>query len=219
MRIIHALAALTSILLVLPSLSSAAPQANPAYREGVHYYVLPEPVEVADPEKIEVTEVFWYGCSHCFHFEPKVLKWSETIPEDINFVHLPAMWSRPMEAHARAFYTAEALGIRDKVHQAMYDAINIDRKRMDKPEEVAALFAEHGADPDEVIKIFNSVDITRALKEADRKARAYQISGTPQIIVHGRYRIEANQRVSHDEMFKVTEFLADKIRAERAESN
>jgi thiol:disulfide interchange protein DsbA len=216
MRIPFTLAIVASVFLSFSNFA-AKPQSTPVYREGVHYHVLPEPVPVADPGKIEVTEVFWYGCSHCYHFEPRVLEWSRNKPEDINFVQIPAMWNGLMEAHARAFYTANQLGIKEDVHQAVYNAINLDRKRLDSAEAVAELFAEFGADRDEVVSLFKSADATTYLKQVDARARAYQITGTPQLIVHGRYRVEASQRVPQNEMFKVVEFLVQKVRGEKAQ--
>jgi thiol:disulfide interchange protein DsbA len=215
MRIPFALAVVASVFLSLSSFA-AKPQSTPVYREGVHYHVLPEQVDVDDPGKVEVTEVFWYGCSHCYHFEPRVIEWSKNKPEDVNFVQIPAMWNSLMEAHARAFYVAKQLGIKEDVHQAIYNALNIDRKRLDTAESIAELFAEYGADKQEVIRLFKSADATTYLKQVDSRARAYQITGTPQIIVHGRYRIEASQQVPQSEMFKVVNFLVDKVRTEKS---
>lgn len=218
MRIVFAMAVLAIALPAFPALADT-PQASPVYREGVHYYELSEAVPVEDPDKIEVTEVFWYGCGHCFHFEPRVLEWAKDLPEDVNFVQLPAMWNRVMEAHARAYYTAGKLGILEKVHQPIYDALNIDRKPLDKAEAVAELFAEFGADEKEVVEIFDSTEATSYLKVADTKARAYEITGTPQLIVHGLFRIEANRRVPQSEMFDVVEFLVEKVRAAQRGGN
>lgn len=214
MRIVFAVAVIASVFLTSPAFAKN-PQSSPVYREGVHYHVLPEPTAVEPSDKIEVTEVFWYGCGHCFQFEPRVLEWKKDLPEDVDFVQLPAMWNRLMEAHARAFYTAKQLGVLEEVNQDIYDALNIDRKRLESAEEVAALFAESGVDKEQVTKVFGSPAATAFLKEADAKARAYQITGTPQLIVGGRYRVEASQAVPQGEMFKVVDFLIGKIRAEK----
>lgn len=217
MRIPFALAVAASVFLSLPSFA-AKPQSTPVYREGVHYHTLPEPVAVDDPGKIEVTEVFWYGCGHCYHFEPRVLEWSKSTPDDVNFVQIPAMWNSLMESHARAYYVAKQLGIKEDVHQAIYNALNIDRKRLDTAESIAELFAEYGAKKEEVIRLFKSADATTYLKQMDARARAYRITGTPQLIVHGLYRIEANQQVPQTEMFKVADFLVDKVRSEKSKA-
>lgn len=215
MRICPTLAVMASVFLAFSALAKDS-QSSPVYREGVHYHALPEPVTVAVPEQIEVVEVFWYGCGHCFNFEPLVLKWKKDLADDVNFVQIPAMWSRVMETHARAFYTAEQLGILEDVHQAVYNTLHINRKRLDSAEEVATLFADFGAEEEQVLDVFQSAAATAFLKQSDAKARAYQITGTPQLIVHGRYRIEASQAVPQSEMFKVVDFLVEKIRSQRA---
>ncbi|MEX1033947.1 MAG: thiol:disulfide interchange protein DsbA/DsbL [Cellvibrionaceae bacterium] len=215
MRILPAAAAVIALLLGLAAHAQENPQSTPVYREGVHYTELAEPVAVEVPNKIEVTEVFWYGCGHCFQFEPRVLKWKEDLPEDVNFVQIPAIWSRPMEAHARAYYTAAQLGILDQVHQAVYNALHIDRNPLNNPEAVAALFADFGADEAKAVEVFNSSQVTALLREADAKARGYQITGTPQLVVNGRYRIEASQQVPQSEMFNVVDFLVERVRAEK----
>lgn len=218
MRILFAMATIASAFLALPVLAEST-QSSPVYREGVHYHALPEPVSVAVPEQIEVTELFWYGCGHCFNFEPRVLKWKKNLAEDVNFVQLPAMWNRSMETHARAFYTAEQLGILADVHQAVYDALHIHRKPLNSAEEVAALFSDFGADEQQAMEVFQSAAATAFLKQTDAKARAYQITGTPQLIVHGRYRVEASQAVPQSEIFKVVDFLVEKVRTEQVDAN
>jgi protein dithiol oxidoreductase (disulfide-forming) len=214
MRIVFtAVLIIANAFLTFPALAENL-QSNPVYREGVHYHALPEPVAVDNPGNIEVVEVFWYGCGHCFHLEPQVLAWQKSRAGDINFVQIPAMWNSLMEVHARAYYTAKHLGILENVHQALYNALNIDQKLLDSPEAVAALFVQFGADEAEVIKVFESPQATAFLKTADAKARAYQITGTPQLIVDGRYRIEASQSLPQSEMFSVVDFLVEKVRAE-----
>lgn len=218
MRILFTLAAVAGVFLSFPALAETS-QSSPVYQEGLHYFELAEPVAVEDPEKIEVAEVFWYGCSHCFHFEPRVVEWQKNRPSDVHFVQIPAMWNRLMEAHARAYYTARELAVLEDMHQALYNALNVDRKPLDSAEAIAAFFADLGADKEAVIGIFESPEATAFLKEADAKARAYQISGTPQLIVDGKYRIEASQAVPQRDMFKVVDFLVEKIRAEESNSN
>jgi len=81
--------------------------------------------------------------------------------------------------------------------------------------EVADLFATYGVDKEKVIKTFNSAEVTEQLKSDYEKVRDYKITGTPQLIVHGRYRVEANKNLSQEDMFKVVDFLVDKVRAEK----
>ena len=185
------------------------------YLEGDHYIVLPEPVPVADPDKIEVVEVFWYACSHCFRLEPQVRNFEKNLDEDVNFVHIPAIWQPIMDTHARIFYTAQELGVAETIHQGVFNAIHLDRKQLKDVDEVADLFANYGIDKDKVIKTFSGASVTDKLKQDYDKVRAYQITGTPQLIVDGRYRVEASKSLSQDDMFKVVKFLVNKVRSER----
>jgi len=187
------------------------------YQEGVHYVSLPKAVPVQDPNKIEVVEVFWYACSHCYRLERVVRNYEKKLPDDVNFVRMPAIWQPIMEVHARIYYTAEEMGVLDTVHQGVFNAIHLDRKQLKDANEVADLFATFDIDKDTVIKTFNSGKVTEELKADYEKVKDYKITGTPQLIVDGRYRVEANQSLSQNDMFNVVNFLVDQVRAERKE--
>lgn len=206
--------------LLAPPLSAAPPHHPMVYREGVHYFLVPDPalVEQESAAKLQVTEFFWYGCSHCFHFEPLVLAWLETLADDVDFVHLPAMWNSDMEAHARLYYAAQRLGVLEQAHQAIYNAINVDGTRLTDPEDAAEFLADFGVEKEAVAEILASPEATAFLKTAHAKARGYQISGTPQLIVAGRYRVQASASLPRSQMFQVVDYLLEKIRAEQAAS-
>ncbi len=204
-------------LILSATLVSAQESGFPArYVDGIHYLTLPTPVPVEDPNKIEVVEVFWYACSHCFRLEPEVHAYEQSLAADVKLVRMPAIWQPIMNIHARIFYTAKQLGVLDTVHQGVFNAIHLDRKQLKSAEEVADLFANYGIDKDKVIKTFSSGAVTEELKNDDEKVRAYQITGTPQLIVDGRYRVEATKNLRQDDMFKVVDFLVGKVRAEKA---
>lgn len=205
----------------------SAQTSAPAYKEGVHYVTLPKPYPVDDPSKIEVAEVFWYGCSHCFHFEPLARTWKATAPSDVNFVRVPAVWNGLMEIHSRMFYAAEELGIFDKVHQPIFDAmhpqqptsmlvVKNDPKLFKTFDEVAAFFAGYGVPKEDALKALQGHEVVDKVNKANERARAYQISGTPQLVVNGTYRIETNGNTTQADLFKVADFLVEKVRAEQA---
>lgn len=207
------------LLAVSASLLAAVPQHNAPFQEGIHYFSLPEPVAAVEVEdKLEVTEVFWYGCSYCFHFEPLVLAWLEDMDQDVHFVRIPAMWNVEMEQHARAYYTIKRLGVLEQAHQAIYNAINVDGARLNSAEELAEFLSAFELEAEKVADVYSSAETTALLKAAHDRARAYQISGTPQLIVHGRYRVQASEHLPRSQMFKVVDYLLEKIRAEQAEA-
>ena len=84
------------------------------YQDGVDFQTLARPVAVEDPSKIEVAEVFWYGCIHCFNLEPKLDEFASILPDDVNLVKVPAMWAAQMELHAKIYYASKALGVTER---------------------------------------------------------------------------------------------------------
>ena len=195
------------MVLLLPV---AACQAEPevAYKAGEHYEVLPQPVATIDPGKIEVAEVFWYGCSHCFHFESIVEPWKKSLPEDVNFVGVPAVWAPVMELHAKAYYTARALKVLDKMHIPIFEAMNLKKKKLQSEDEIAALFVDQGVSSDKFTKVFNSWGISQQVKIAQSKQRGYRTQGTPELVVNGKYRI-STRAGGQQEMLKIAEFLIE----------
>lgn len=215
--------ALTAILTLVFSLAAcadepaaAAAAAAPSFEAGVHYAVIDTPARTSDPSKIEVTEVFWYGCGHCFRFEPVVQQWKSKAADDINFVHSPAMWNKLMELHARAFYAAKALGVADKLHQPLFNALNLERRKLQNSDELAELFVAQGVEKDAFLKAFNSFGVTSQVKQADARARSYRITGTPELVVDGKYRVSAKMAGGQDKMLEVVDYLISKVRTERS---
>jgi thiol:disulfide interchange protein DsbA len=195
--------------LLLPTLALA----QPAYVAGKDYLVIDQPVRTRDDSKVEVVEVFWYGCSHCYQFEPLVTKWSEQQPEYVDFWKSPAIWNSPMKVHARAFYTAKALGVYDKINEPLFVALVVDRKRLDDEKSLQRFFADYGVAAEDFSKAYNSFSIDSQVKQADARARSYKISGTPELIVNGKYRVSAREAGSHAGMLQVANFLIEKEKA------
>ncbi|MEH6544279.1 MAG: thiol:disulfide interchange protein DsbA/DsbL [Porticoccaceae bacterium] len=198
-----------------PSIKTpSAPARKIDYQAGKHYIVLDNPVTTVDAKRVEVNEVFWYGCHHCFVFEPLVATWSESIADDTVLVKTPANWHVNMELHARAFYTAKALKVLDKVHEAIFEAMNVKKQKLDKEKTIEALFVNYGeVDPEKFRKTFNSFGVNSAVRQADSRQRAYQITGTPEMIVNGKYRITAAMAGGHLGMLAVVDHLVEKERA------
>ncbi len=207
--------ALAVLLLSMP-FSLAAQEAAPKYVEGTHYVRLAQPVRTADPSRIEVTEVFWYGCIHCFHLEPLVNDWKKAQKPDVDFQRSPAMWNQTMAVHAQAFYAAQALGVLGKLHGPLFAALNEERKKLDNEDELAAFFAAHGVKEADFRKMFNAFAVESSVKQADARARSYGITGTPELVVNGTYRISGRTAGSPAEMLKVADFLVERERAARA---
>lgn len=199
------------VALPLMALSALAEE----WVEGEHYDVI-TPALRGKSDKIEVTEFFWYGCTHCYSFEPQIAQWKKSLDDDVVVVGSPAMWNALMEVHAKAFYAAQALGVLDKVHMPLFQAINVDRKRLDSEDELAALFAASGVAREDFQRAFNSFGVGSQVRQADSRARAARITGTPAMMVAGKYRISTRKAGSQANMLKLATFLIEKERAARA---
>lgn len=201
---------LALLCLLLPltlNLSNATAANDGLYTAGTHYEVLKTPVRTSDPKRIEVAEVFWYGCSHCFTFEPMVSTWASQQSEDINFVHSPAIWHKSMELHARAYYTAKVLKVLDPVHQAIFEAMNLKRNKLASKEAIGKIFVAQGVGLDKFNKTFDSFGVVSATKQADARQRSYNVRGTPEMVVNGKYRINAKMAGGQGGMLKVADYL------------
>jgi len=207
---------LVAILCIMASVMACAEEPASSYEAGTHYQVIDTPVRTIDPDKIEVTEVFWYGCGHCFTFAPLVEAWAEKQPEDVVVRHSPAIWRDVMNTHARIFYTAKALGKLKELHGEIFRAMHQGKKSLASEREIAELFAAHGVDKETFSKTFNSFGVRSQVQQADARQRGYGITSTPTLVVDGRYRITgSNLTGGQAEMLKVAEFLVEKIRQEK----
>jgi len=189
------------------------------YVAGTHYIELAAPVNTNDSSKVEVLEAFWYGCSHCFRFEPLIANWEATAGEDVDFVRFPAMWNALMEVHAQVYYTAEAMDALDIVHEPVFNAINIEGNRLQNENQIGALFAEYGISEDDFSKAFNSFTVRTKVNQAKQRMQAYEIRSTPNMIVNGKYLVTTGETVrTQADMLEVVDFLVEKERQQLSNS-
>lgn len=177
------------------------------YKAGKHYEALPVPVATQDKKRIEVVEVFWYGCSHCFNFEPIIHAWEKKQEDDVLFRQSPAVWNGTMKLHARAFFTAKALGVSDELDAAIFNEMNVKRSRLKDESVIAGLFVKNGIDKDKFSKTFNSFGVTSQVSLAESRAKSYRVQGTPELIVNGKYRVSSTMTGNQADMLKVVDFL------------
>ncbi len=180
------------------------------YDEGTQYKRLAAPVPTVDANKVEVVELFWYGCPHCYRLEPDLNKWLKTKPANVVFVRVPAVF-RPLWAfHAKVYYTAEVLGVLDKVHEPMFDAMHVQRRKMASVDEVKALFAQYGVTSEQFDNAFNSFAVDAKVRRATDLTRRYGIEGVPALVINGKYVTDGVMAHGHDGMLKVTDYLISK---------
>lgn len=187
--------------------------AIPDPQPGKEYTVLPTPIPTSDPNKVEVTEVFWYGCPHCYSLEPIINKWAKDLPDDVKFTRMPALFSKLWNIHGQLFITLETLGVEDKLHTAVFESIQQKKNYLLTPEDMAELVSQHGIDKQKFLDTYNSFGVQSQM-EKDKKILAnYGITGVPAIIVNGKYRIDLNDNVPDPaELMVVTDYLIKKER-------
>jgi len=172
----------TLIISVLSALPVAAAD-TPAGFEQVQEATA-QPVQ----GRIQVIDFFWYGCPYCNLFEPQLESWLASKPEAVDFIRIPAVIRPSWSNLARAFYTAEALGILEPLHARIFAAIHKERKDLDDINALAAIFAEQGIERTRFEKAFYSDEVSRKVEEAAVLTRRYGIDSVPAIVVNGEYR-------------------------------
>jgi protein dithiol oxidoreductase (disulfide-forming) len=190
---------------------SAQPAVGP-YQEGTHYFLITPAQRTATGDQIEVVEAFSFACGACARFEPYVQAWRKKMPADVRLVLMPAQFNETWTMLARAYYAGLALGIDEQAHQAVFDAVHLQRS-VRTLEDVAAVYARFGRTAEEFIAVANSFAVNAKLAHAKTTLPRYQITGTPNLIVAGKYRITDKSAGGHDKMFAVVDFLIAQERA------
>lgn len=190
--------------------SPAAPTSG-RFKEGTHYRTLPvaQPTG-APPGKVEVAEVFWYGCPHCYTLEPHVQAWRAEMPANAEFVRIPASLNRNWQLHARAYYTAEALGVLEDVHEELFREIHTKGNRLMTEDALIEFFGRHGVSAEQFKETFNSFAVQTKLRQSDSLVRRYRITGVPAIVVNGKYVTGADLAGGERQVFEVVDYLVAK---------
>jgi thiol:disulfide interchange protein DsbA len=195
------LAALFSILTFFGFTPAQATDHAP--RPDLGYEMVEPPQPTSDPSKIEVLEFFWYGCPHCYHLEPDLNAWLKTKPANVEFIRQPAIFNEQWGAHAKAYFTAEVLGVVEKVHTDFYEAIQNKKSKLETEDELAVFFKEHGVAEDEFRKAYKSFAVDTKMRQAATMASRYGISGTPAVVINGKYRTSGSIAKSFPHMIEV----------------
>lgn len=189
----------------------AAPQ---RFKEGVHYKRFrPAKLTVEGGPTVEVAEVFWYGCNHCYNLEPVLRRWDDNKPENVSFVKVPAVWNPVLETHARAFYTIEALAgsglIEDKetVHMAFFDKMHVEKQRMTSEKSIREFLGNFGVSAQDFEDTWASPWVATRFNQAKRINRAYGIASVPTIVVNGKFVTDEGMAGSKPELVAVIDEL------------
>ena len=185
-----------------------------AFVQGVDYDLLPQPVRTSQPDKIVVTEIFWYGCPHCYRFEPFVERWSAGLLEGVIFEQVPSVLNPRWAEHARTYYSLKMMGALDQAHRAFFDAIHKKRQRMADLDEIAEFVADQGLDADEFRKNYRSFEVDTQIRKNGKKEERYGHNGVPAVIVNGKYLVSAGKAGSNERMIQIMDFLVSQEQAQ-----
>jgi thiol:disulfide interchange protein DsbA len=217
---------LASLALALGFAATAG--AVTTYEAGKHYDVLPQAQRTnVAPGKVEVMEVFSYGCPACDHFQPTMKKLKAALPANAQLVYLPASWNAPENwpTFQRAYLTAKSLGVSEKAHDQMFDAIwntgelgilegtTTGRPKKDLPtiEDIARFYQRvTGAKPADFVAASKSFSVDLKMRQADAQIIAMKVTGTPTLVVNGKYRLNNDYLKTADDVIGLVKFLVAK---------
>lgn len=199
----------------LLALLTAGTQAATKYLEGIEYIrINPLPVETGG--KIEVREIFWYGCPHCYVLEPTLVKWVKTMPANARFVRMPGVLNPSWADHARAYYAFETLGAVDQLHGPLFEAMHKDGRHFNDLDSLAGFVAERGVDAGKFRSAFRSFSVDSKVKAAQQRGQRWGITAVPTIIVDGKFMTNGTLAGGYESMMQVVEHLIQKSAEERA---
>ncbi len=181
---------LTVLLPLLFVAFTSTAHATGEITEGVNYQLVQPAQPTRNSERIEVIEMFWYGCPHCHRFQTHIDRWLKSKPANVDYIRFPVILRENWGLHARAFFTAQALGVLDTIHTPFFEAIHNEKRRLNTENSLMKFFAEHGVSNDNFRKVFASFSVDSKVRRAQQFARKYGIQGTPSVVVNGKYRID-----------------------------
>jgi thiol:disulfide interchange protein DsbA len=193
--------------LALCVMFSGSAIAQMAFVEGSDYQPITPAVKTTQPDKVVVTEIFWYGCPHCFRFEPYVEKWSAKLPDGVVFEQVPSSLNPRWTEHARAYYSFQLMGQLEQTHRAFFDAIHLKRERLADLDAIAGFVADRGLDEKVFREYYSSFPVETQIRKNVQREKRYGHNGVPAVIVNGKYLVSASLAGSNERMIQIMNFL------------
>ena len=208
-----------AILMLALSAASISPVAMAeAPKLGTTFDAVTQPIATDNAAKIEVTEIFWYGCSHCYNMEAPLNAWVKKLPSDVYFKRVPGLPNPSWAPMAKAFYAMEALGVSEKLHTKLFEAIH-KTKALDPTNEAAAIAwvtAQSGLDKLKVEQAFKSFTINTNLNRAALVFRNSGATGVPSLVIDGKYITSSTMAGSNEQALKTADYVIGNVRADKA---
>lgn len=201
-------------LLIAAALAPALAHAQRTPQE-LKDYSLVKPPQPTEGNKIEVLEFFQYTCPHCYSLEPVLASWRKTLPADVEYRRNPIAWNDSTLPHVKIYYTLEALKKTEEMHAKVFKAIQVDRRPLLKPDEIADFMAANGFDRKQWLDTFNSFAVNTRATRAGQVWKAYKIDGTPTLAIDGKFLTAPSMVGTREGTPAVMDFLIQRARAER----
>jgi protein dithiol oxidoreductase (disulfide-forming) len=185
-----------------------AAAADGRFVAGKHYRVLSpaQPTNVP-PGKVEVVDVFWYGCGGCYMMFPYMEAWRESKPEVAEYRHLPATLNPSWQPHARLYYAAKALGIEDQTHSAIFREYHVSRNPLNTMDLMVKFLTQFDVSEADARDALTGFSVDAQLRAADVQARRYQLSFVPAVVINGKYVVGVEQAGGQDAVLDVVNHL------------
>ena len=193
-------------------MSPAAALAQGTPVAGQDYKQLKTPLPEPKNGKIEVIEFMWYGCPHCFHFEPTIEPWIAKLPADVHFRRVPVAFDALKEVHQQIYFTWEVMGLLDQMHKKTFDRFHVTRRPINSESDMLQFAQENGLDVAKVKSAWESFGVQTKMRQATQLSQDYDIDGVPTMAIHGRYTTSPSTAKGEVQCLGVTDFLINQIR-------
>ncbi len=200
--------------LMIVTMLVATAAGGAAWAQQQTYATLSPPQPTGDDGKIEVIEFFWYGCPHCYHIEAEVNAWAKSLPPDVVFKRIPAYPSEAWGEAARIFYTLEAMGLQEKFHDKVFDAIHKDNVNLTNKKIRDGWLKDNGIDPEKYEQVSRSFTVATNLQRDKQMTVNYKVDGVPRFVVAGKYYTSGELAGGADKIFPAVDQLIAKARQE-----
>ena len=208
---------LAVLLFTLSSVTMSAAFAD-APKLGTEFDAVAQPIPTENAAKIEVMEIFWYGCPHCYHMEEPLNAWVKKLPKDVYFKRVPGLPNASWAPMAKAYYAMDALGVGEKLHTPLFEAVH-KSKTLNPTDETAAIAwvtQQSGLDKLKVEQAFKSFSTNTNLNRAAQIFRASGATGVPTLVIDGKYITSATQAGGNEQALKVADYIIGNVRTDKA---
>ncbi len=203
-------------LMLWAGLTASTAWADP--QMGEQFDQVAQQISTDQPAKIEVMELFWYGCPHCYHMEQPLQAWVKKLPADVYFKRMPALPNASWAPMAKTYFAMQELGVLEKLHSQLFDAIH-KAKTLNPADEAAAIdwvTKQGGLDKIKVEKAFKSFAINMQMNKAMQVFRSSGATGVPALIIDGKYITGSSMAGGNEAALQTADFIIQNVRKDKA---